>query len=68
VDSAWGWHVGGGAEYRFTDNLGLFAEVRYRSGSSDIDTTVWTTTTAWSSTNEVEYDGFVGTIGLKVYW
>jgi opacity protein-like surface antigen len=68
VDSAWGWHVGAGAEYRFTDNLGLFGEVRYRSGSSDIDTTVWTLTTSWSSTNEIEYDGFVGTLGLKVYW
>ena len=68
VDSTWGWHLGGGAEYRFTDNLGIFAELRYRSGQTDVDTTMWYPSGAWSSTNEVEYDGFVGTIGLKIYW
>jgi len=68
VDSAWGWHVGGGAEFRFTDDVGLFAEVRYRVGSTDVDTTVWYPTGAWSSRNEIEYDGFMGTVGVKLYW
>jgi opacity protein-like surface antigen len=68
VDNAWGWHVGAGTEWRFTDNFGLFAEVRYRSGSSDIHTTVWALDWTWPSTNQVEYDGFVGTLGLKLYW
>ena len=68
VDTTWGWHAGGGLEFRFTDNLGLFAEVRYRSGQTDVDTTVWYSTVPWATTNEIEYDGFVGTIGVKVYW
>jgi len=68
VDSAWGWHMGGGAEFRFTDDVGLFAEVRYRVGSTDVDTTVWYPTGAWSSRNEIEYDGLMGTVGVKLYW
>lgn len=68
VDMTWGWHAGGGLEFRFTDNLGLFIEVRYRSGQTDIDTTVWFPTVPWASSNELEYDGFVGVVGAKVYW
>jgi opacity protein-like surface antigen len=68
VDSTWGWHIGGGVEYRFTDNLGLFVEVRYRDGQTNVDTTVWYPTVPWSSTNEIDYGGFVGVIGVKVYW
>lgn len=69
VDSAWGWHAGAGAEYLFTDNLGVFAEVRYRSGDTDVDVTQWfSAVPAVTTTDPIEYDGIVGTIGLKVYW
>jgi len=69
VDGAWGWHFGGGAEFFFTDNLGIFAEVRYRSGDTDVDVTQWFSgTPALTTTDPVEYDGIVATIGLKVYW
>ena len=69
VDGAWGWHIGGGAEYLFTDNLGVFAEVRYRSGDTDVDVTQWfSATPAVTTRDPIEYDGLAGTIGLKVYW
>ncbi len=69
VDNSWGWHIGGGAEYRFTDSLGLFAEVRYRAGDTDVDVTQWFSgIPALTTTDPVAYDGFVGTIGLKIYW
>jgi len=69
VDNAWGFHVGGGAEYRFTDNLGIFAEVRYRMGETDVDVTQWFSgIPALTTTDEIKYDGLIGTIGLKIYW
>ena len=70
VNSTWGWHVGGGLEYRFTDNLGLFAEVRYRNAEeTDIEVTQWFSgIPAATSKDTVEYDGLVATIGIKIYW
>jgi opacity protein-like surface antigen len=68
VGSTWGFHLGGGAEYRFTDNLGVFAEVRYLVASTDLDTTVWDMRGAWTTRNDLEYDGFIGAVGLKLYW
>ena len=69
VDDTWGWHIGGGAEYRFTDNLGFFAEVRYRSGDTDIEVTQWFSgIPALTTVDPLSYDGFVGTIGVKIYW
>jgi outer membrane protein W len=69
VGDTWGWHVGGGAEYRFTDNLGFFAEIRYRSGDTDIEVTQWFSgIPALTTSDTLTYDGFVGTIGIKVYW
>ena len=68
VDTTWGWHIGAGAEYRFTDNLGLFAEVRYRSGDTDITATQWFSLGAATTTDTLEYDGLYATVGLKIYW
>lgn len=69
VDNTWGWHLGAGAEYRFTDNLGCFAEIRYRAGDTDVDVTQWfSAIPAVTTTDQVEYDGFMAAIGVKVYW
>jgi opacity protein-like surface antigen len=69
VDGTWGWHIGGGAEYRFTDNLGFFAEIRYRSADTDIEVTQWFSgIPALTTKDPLSYDGFVGTIGIKIYW
>ena len=69
VDSTWGWHVGAGAEYRFTDKLGLFAEVRYRSADTEIDVTQWfSAIPAVTTRDALEYDGICATVGLKLYW
>jgi len=69
VDGAWGWHAGAGAEYRFTDNLGFFAEVRYRSADTEAEVTQWFSgIPAVTTRDPVEYDGLVGTVGIKVYW
>lgn len=69
IDSTWGWHIGAGAEYRFTDNLGLFAEVRYRSGDTDIASTQWFSgIPAATTVDTLEYDGVYATVGLKIYW
>jgi outer membrane protein W len=70
VSSTWGLHVGAGAEYRFTDDFGLFAEVRYRwSDEADLEMTQWfSATPAATSAATVEYGGICATIGVKVYW
>jgi len=69
INSTWGWHIGAGAEYRFTDNLGLFAEVRYRSGDADLASTQWFSgIPAATTVDTIEYDGICATVGLKIYW
>jgi len=69
VDSTWGWHIGVGAEYRFTDNFGLFAEVRYRSADTELEATQWfSAIPAATTTDTLEYDGIFATVGVKIYW
>jgi len=69
VDGAWGWHAGGGVEYRFTDNLGFFVELRYRSADTDVEVTQWFSgIPALTTRDSLAYDGLVGTVGIKVYW
>ena len=68
VDDTWGWHIGGGAEWRFTDNLGLFAEIRYRAGDTDLEVTQWFSgIPAQTTVDSLSYDGIYGTFGLKIY-